>query len=143
MSKLNFCSNLDLGKLLKLVQEQKHTNIVNTPLQNAPIVMTKKKLWLDKTLQDAALNHTQQIRERIYYEVFDAIKYEVEKEAKRYLVKINQSLESLKDEFGETLKRNAEYYLNELEEQLQNQQASLEKIDAVIADFQKLNVLFK
>ena len=96
-----------------------------------------------QSLQDAALNHTQQIRDKIYYEVFAPIKDEVEKEAKRQLVKINQSLDSLKGEFGETLKRNAEYYLNELEKQLQNQQASLEKIDAVIADFQKLNVLFK
>ena len=96
-----------------------------------------------QSLQDAAQNHTQQIRERVYYEVFDAIKYEVEKEANRLLGKITQSLDSLKDKFGETLTQNAEYYLNELEEQLQNQQASLEKIDAVIADFQKLNVLFK
>ena len=90
-----------------------------------------------------ALNHTQQIRDKIYYEVFALIKDEVEKEAKRQLVEITQYLDSLKVEFGETLTHNANYYLNELEKQLQNQQASLEKIDAVIADFQKLNVLFK
>lgn len=141
MSKLNFCSNLDLGKLLNSFKNKAY-NIVNIPFKR-PDCYDQKEAVARQTLQDAALNHTQQIRERIYYEVFDAIKYEVEKEAKRYLVEINQSLESLKDEFGKTLKRNAEYYLNELEEQLQNQQASLEKIDAVIADFQKLNVLFK
>ncbi len=141
MSKLNFCSNLDLGKLLNSFKNKAY-NIVNTPFKR-PDCYDQKEAVARQTLQDAALNHTQQIRERIYYEVFDAIKYEVEKETKRYLVEINQSLESLKDEFGETLKRNADYYLNELEEQLQNQQASLEKIDAVIADFQKLNVLFK
>lgn len=141
MSKLNFCSNLDLGKLLNSFKNKAY-NIVNTPFKRTDCY-DQKEAVARQTLQDAALNHTQQIRERIYYEVFDAIKYEVEKEAKRYLVEINQSLESLKDEFGETLKRNAEYYLDELEKQLQNQQASLEKIDAVIADFQKLYVLFK
>ena len=64
-------------------------------------------------------------------------------EVNKFIDEVTQSLDSLKDKFGETLTQNADYYLNELEEQLQNQQASLEKIDAVIADFQKLNVLFK
>lgn len=141
MSKLNFCSNLDLGKLLNSFKNKAY-NIVNTPFKR-PDCKDQKEAVARQTLQDAAQNHTQQIRERVYYEVFDAIKYEVEKEANRLLGKITQSLESLKSEFGETLKLNAEYYLNELEKQLQNQQASLEKIDAVIADFQKLNVLFK
>ncbi|MGO8077655.1 hypothetical protein AB9F41_35005, partial [Rhizobium leguminosarum] len=89
----------------------------NTPFKR-PDCKDQKEAVARQTLQDAAQNHTQQIRERVYYEVFDAIKYEVEKEANRLLGKITQSLESLKSEFGETLKLNAEYYLNELEKQL-------------------------
>ncbi len=79
----------------------------------------------------------------IHQAVFVPIKRAVKTEVNKSIDKVTQSLDILKDKFGKTLNQNAEYYLNELKEQLQNQQASLEKIDAVIADFQKLNVLFK
>lgn len=141
MSQLNFCSRLDLGKTLNLFKDKVY-KIVNTRLEPSNY-KEQKEAVARQSLQDAALNHTQQIRDKIYYEVFAPIKDEVEKEAKRHLVNVTQHLDSLKDKFGKTLNQNAEYYLNELKEQLQNQQASLEKIDAVIADFQKLNVLFK
>ena len=141
MSQLNFCSTLDLDELLNLFKNKAY-NIVNTSFE-CPCCHDQKEAVARQTLQDAALNHTQQIRNQIYYEVFVPIKDKVKKETNSNLNKVIQSLESLKGKFGETLKLNAEYYLNELEKQLQNQQASLEKIDAVIADFQKLNVLFK
>lgn len=142
MSQLNFYSRLDLDELLNSFKNKVY-KIVNTPFKR-PDCKDQKEAAARQTLQDAALNHTQQIRERVYYEVFDAIKDKVKKECiPTNLRKVIQSLESLKGKFGETLKQNAEYYLNELEKQLQNQQASLEKIDVVIADFQKLNVLFK
>ena len=69
--------------------------------------------------------------------MFVPIKRAVKTEVNKSIDKVTQSLDILKDKFGKTLNQNAEYYLNELKEQLQNQQASLEKIDAVIADFQK------
>ena len=141
MSQLNFCSRLDLGKTLNLFKDKVY-KIVNTRFEPSNY-KEQKEAVARQSLQDTALNHTQQIRDKIYYEVFAPIKDEVEKEAKRHLVNVTQHLDSLKDKFGKTLNQNAEYYLNELKEQLQNQQASLEKIDAVIADFQKLNVLFK
>ena len=141
MSQLNFCSRLDLGKTLNLFKDKVY-KIVNIRFEPSNY-KEQKEAVARQSLQDAALNHTQQIRDKIYYEVFAPIKDEVEKEAKRHLVNVTQHLDSLKDKFGKTLNQNAEYYLNELKEQLQNQQASLEKIDAVIADFQKLNVLFK
>lgn len=141
MSQLNFCSRLDLGNTLNLFKGKVY-KIVNTRFEPSNY-KEQKEAVARQSLQDAALNHTQQIRDKIYYEVFAPIKDEVEKEAKRHLVNVTQHLDSLKDKFGKTLNQNAEYYLNELKEQLQNQQASLEKIDAVIADFQKLNVLFK
>lgn len=141
MSQLNFCSRLNLGNILNFFKDKVY-NIVNTRFEPSNY-KEQKEAVARQSLQDAALNHTQQIRDKIYYEVFAPIKDGVEKETNRHLGKVTQYLDSLKDKFGETLNQNANYYLNELQEQLQNQRASLEKIDAVIADFQKLNVLFK
>ena len=141
MSKLNFCSNLDLGKLLNSFKNKAY-NIVNTPFKR-PDCYDQKEAAARQTLYDAAQAYTREVMNNIHQAVFVPIRRAVKTEVNKSIDKVTQSLDSLKDKFGETLTQNAEYYLNELAEQLQNQQASLEKIDAVIADFQKLNVLFK
>ena len=63
----------------------------------------------------------------IHQAVFVPIKRAVKTEVNKSIDKVTQSLDILKDKFGKTLNQNAEYYLNELEKQLQNQQASLER----------------
>lgn len=141
MSKLNFYSRLDLGDILDAHKKIAY-EIVNDDFKR-PDCEEQKEAVAQQTLSDAAQAYTREVMNKIQYQVFESIKDALKNEVPNSIGKVTQYLDSLKDKFGETLKLNAEYYLNELEKQLQNQQASLEKIDAVIADFQKLNVLFK
>lgn len=142
MSQLNFCSRLDLDPLLEKYKETAYDKIVNNYFV-PPCQIDEKEAVAQQTLYDAAQAYTREVMNNIHQAVFVPIKRDVKTEANNSIGKVTQYLDSLKVEFGKTLKQNADYYLNELEKQLQNQQASLEKIDAVIADFQKLNVLFK
>jgi hypothetical protein len=142
MSQLNFCSRLDLDPLLEKYKETAYDKIVNNYFV-PPCQKDEKEAVAQQTLYDAAQAYTREVMNNIHQAVFVPIKRDVKTEANKSIGKVTQHLDSLKDKFGKTLNQNADYYLNELKKQLQNKQASLEKIDAVITDFQKLNVLFK
>lgn len=141
MAQLNFYSRLDLGDILDAHKKIAY-EIVNDDFKR-PDCEELKEAVAQQTLSDAAQAYTREVMNKIQYQVFESIKDALKNEVPNSIGKVTQYLDLLKDKFGKTLNQNAEYYLNELKEQLQNQQASLEKIDAVIADFQKLNVLFK
>ena len=141
LAQLNFYSRLDLDNILDAHKNIAY-EIVNDDFKR-PDCYDQKEAAARQTLYDAAQAYTREVMNNIHQAVFVPIKRGVKTEVNKFIDEVTQSLDSLKDKFGETLTQNADYYLNELEEQLQNQQASLEKIDAVIADFQKLNVLFK
>lgn len=141
LAQLNFYSRLDLENILDAHKNIAY-EIVNDDFKR-PDCYDQKEAAARQTLYDAAQAYTREVMNNIHQAVFVPIKRAVKTEVNKSIDKVTQSLDSFKNKFGETLTQNAEYYLNELAEQLQNQQASLEKIDAVIADFQKLNVLFK
>lgn len=141
LAQLNFYSRLDLDNILDAHKNIAY-EIVNDDFKR-PDCEEQKEAAARQTLYDAAQAYTREVMNNIHQAVFVPIKRGVKTEVNKFIDEVTQSLDSLKDKFGKTLTQNADYYLNELEEQLQNQQASLEKIDAVIVDFQKLNVLFK